>query len=122
MGYKDDFLTVCAESRLWAIERDRHVKKIVSFADADEGMIIEPNIDRYRELKLRLLNGTHILSCGIAFLAGIDTVQHAMEDPAMGKYIPGLMQQEIAPFIPYEIDAETLRNFISNGRDIGLMS
>lgn len=117
LGYKDDLLTVCEEYRLWAIEGDRHVKKIVSFADADEGMIIEPNIDRYRELKLRLLNGTHILSCGIAFLAGIDTVQHAMEDPAMGKYIPGLMQQEIAPFIPYEIDAETLRNFISKVLD-----
>ncbi|HEY5407253.1 MAG TPA: tagaturonate reductase [Ginsengibacter sp.] len=117
LGYKDDLLTVCEVYRLWAIEGDGHIKKIVSFADADEGMVIEPNIDLYRELKLRLLNGTHTLSCGIAFLAGIDTVKQAMDDAAMGKYISDLMQKEIGPSIPYQIDADTLRNFIAKVLD-----
>jgi tagaturonate reductase len=117
LGYTDDLLAVCEVYRLWAIEGDEHVKKIISFAGADEGIVIEPNIDLYRELKLRLLNGTHTLSCGIAFLAGIDTVQHAMEDPTMGKYISDLMQREIGPSIPYEIDTDTLRNFIAKVLD-----
>jgi tagaturonate reductase len=117
LGYSDDLLTVCEVYRLWAIEGDEHVKRIVSFAGADDGMVIEPNIDLYRELKLRLLNGTHTLSCGIAFLAGIDTVQHAMEDAAMGRYISDLMQQEIGPSIPYEIDDDTLHNFIAKVLD-----
>ncbi len=117
LGYKDDLLTVCEVYRLWAIEGDGHIKKIVSFAGADDGMVIEPNIDLYRELKLRLLNGTHTLSCGIAFLAGIETVKQAMDDPMMGKYISNLMQQEIGPSIPYEIDNDTLRNFIAKVQD-----
>ena len=75
LGYKDELLTICEVYRLWAIEGDGHVKKILSFADADDGMIIAPDIDLYRELKLRLLNGTHTLTCGIAFLAGFDTVK-----------------------------------------------
>jgi len=44
---------------LLAIEGDEKVKNILSFAEADDGVIIEPNIDLHRELKLRLLNGTH---------------------------------------------------------------
>lgn len=113
LGYKDDLLTVCEVYRLWAIEGDEHITKIISFAGADEGIVIKPNIDLYRELKLRLLNGTHTLSCGIAFLAGIETVKQAMDDPMMGKYISDLMQREIGPSIPYEIDVRTVSNFIA---------
>ena len=117
LGYTDDLLTICEVYKLWAIEGNESTKKIVSFADTAEGMVIEPDIDLYRELKLRLLNGTHTLSCGVAFLAGIDTVQNAMYDPMMGKYISDLMQQEIGPSIPYEIDDDTLRNFIAKVLD-----
>jgi tagaturonate reductase len=45
--------------RLWAIQGDEHVRKVLSFAQVDEGVIIEKDIEIYRELKLRLLNGTH---------------------------------------------------------------
>ena len=117
LEYKDDLITICEVYRLWAIEGDDHIKKILSFAQADEGIIIQPDIDLYRELKLRLLNGTHTLSCGIAFLAGVDTVKHAMDDELIGKYITGLMQHEIGPAIPYEIDSNTLQAFISKVQD-----
>jgi tagaturonate reductase len=117
LGYKDQLITICEVYRLWAIEGDDHIKKILSFAQADEGVIIQPDIDLYRELKLRLLNGTHTLSCGVAFLAGIDTVKHAMDDELVGKYITGLMQHEIGPSIPYEIDSNTLQAFILKVQD-----
>ncbi|MDQ2862619.1 MAG: tagaturonate reductase, partial [Bacteroidota bacterium] len=52
LGYTDQLLTVCEVYRLWAIEGGDHIKKILSFADADEGIIIEPDIELYRELKL----------------------------------------------------------------------
>jgi tagaturonate reductase len=112
LGYTDNLLNICEVYGLWAIEGDEHIKKILSFADADEGAIIEPDINLYRELKLRLLNGTHTLSCGIAFLAGIDTVKQAMNDIIMEKYIADVMQYEIGTSIPYEIDSDTVQNFI----------
>ncbi len=117
LGYKDDLLTVCEVYRLWAIEGDDHIKKILSFAGADEGMVIEPDINLYRELKLRLLNGTHTLSCGVAFLSGIDTVKNAMDDEAMGGFIADLMQQEIGPSIPFDIPGDTIRVYAENVLD-----
>ncbi|HSZ35143.1 MAG TPA: tagaturonate reductase, partial [Puia sp.] len=112
-GYKDQLLTVCEVYKLWAIEGDEHIKKVLSFAEADEGVIIEPDIDLHRELKLRLLNGTHTLSCGIALLSGIGTVKQAMDDEMIGKYIEDLMRYELGPSIPYEIDSDIVQSFIS---------
>ncbi|HSV09482.1 MAG TPA: hypothetical protein VLI68_01860, partial [Hanamia sp.] len=75
------------------------------------------NIELHRELKLRLLNGTHTLTCGLAFLANCDTVQHAMEDESLANYMSDLMNHEIAPSIPYEIDEATKQVFISKVLD-----
>ena len=68
LGYTDDLLAIAEVYRLWAIEGDEKVRSVLSFAAADGGVIIEPDIEIYRELKLRMLNGTHTLSCGLAFL------------------------------------------------------
>jgi tagaturonate reductase len=111
LGYSDGLLTMSEVYRLWAIEGGEHVKTILSFAQADEGVVIEPDIDIYRELKLRMLNGTHTLSCGLAFLSGCETVKVAMDDELVSAFITDVMQQEIAPSIPYLVDLETAHNF-----------
>ena len=108
LGYEDDLLTLCEVYCLWAIEGDENVKRILSFAVADEGLIISPDIALYRELKLRLLNATHTMSCGVAFFSNINTVKEAMEDKLMSVYIADLMKKEIGPAIPYEINSDTL--------------
>lgn len=111
LGYTDALLTVSEVYSLWAIEGDEKVRAIASFADADPGVIIEPDIDRYRELKLRLLNGTHTLSCGVAFLAGCETVKQAMDDDTVASFITELMMQELAPAIPYAVSADEAHAF-----------
>lgn len=110
LGYTDDLLIMSEVYRLWAIEGDEKIKNILSFAKADEGVVIESNIDLHRELKLRLLNGTHTLSCGLAYLAGCDTVKQAMDDGIISGYIAGV-QNEIAPAIPYKIDPGIAQEF-----------
>lgn len=117
LGYSDDLLIVSEVYSLWAIEGNEKIKNILSFAEADEGVVIEPDIDLYRELKLRLLNGTHTLTCGLAFLAGFDTVYNAMRDEKFSLFIEDLMRNEIAPSIPYEIDDAVKQNFISKVLD-----
>lgn len=111
LGYTDDLLIMGEVYRLWAIEGDKKVKDILSFAKADAGVIIEPNIDLHRELKLRLLNGTHTISCGLAFLAGCDTVKQAMDDEIISGYIADVMQKEITPAIPYDVDPKIAQEF-----------
>lgn len=111
LGYADDLLAVCEVYRLWAIEGDEHVRSVLSFASADEGMIIEPDIEIYRELKLRMLNATHTLSCGLAVLAGFATVKQGMDDVAFAAFVADLMMKEIAPSIPYQPAQENARDF-----------
>jgi tagaturonate reductase len=110
-GYSDELLTVSESYRLWAIEGDEHIRSVLSFAAADEGVVIEPDINLFRELKLRMLNGTHTLSCGLAWLAGFDTVREAMEHADMGRFISDLMLQEIAAGIPYPVDGKIAQEF-----------
>ena len=111
LGYKDDLMTVSEVYRLWAIEGNDHVRSVLSFAEADEGVVIAPKINLFRELKLRMLNGTHTVSCGLAFLSGFETVKQAMESNWMSDCISEIMLNEIAPAIPYEVDKKDAEEF-----------
>lgn len=99
-GYEDKLMIMSEPYALWAIETDNEtVRKKLSFYQTDGGVVLAPDINVFRELKLRLLNGTHTLTCGLAVLAGFDTVKDAMEDPAMENCISALMKHEIVPAI-----------------------
>jgi tagaturonate reductase len=110
-GYEDDLLTMSEAYSLWAIEGDEHVKEILSFASADENIIITPDIEMYRELKLRLLNATHTLSCGVAFLAGVPTVKEATDNKQLNAFMEMLMLKEIATAIPYNVSEKKAAEF-----------
>ena len=111
LGYQDELILITEVYRLWAIEGDEKVKEILSFSEVDEGVVIAPDITLYRELKLRMLNGTHTLSSGIAFLAGCDTVITAMKDPLLSGFIRRVMLQEIAPAIPFDVNKSVAEDY-----------
>ncbi len=111
IGYTDDLLLMTEVYRLWAIECNQEVAEVLSFAKADKGVVIAEDINLFRELKLRLLNGTHTLSCGVAFLSGLSTVKNAMDDLQLNNFVSTLMQAEIAPAIPYTATADQTRDF-----------
>lgn len=100
LGYEDQLMIMAEPFRLWAIEAtSERVNKRLSFALADPNVILVPSIEKYKEIKLRLLNGTHTLSCALALLAGFKTVKEAMQHPAFNQFIRLLMQDEIGPAI-----------------------
>ena len=111
LGYNDELLIMSEAYRLWAIEGGDKVKEILTFAQADEGVVIEPDITLYKELKLRLLNGTHTLSCGLAFLAGFQTVTETMRSETISTFMKELMLQELAPAIPYNVMPAVANDF-----------
>ena len=100
LGYKDQLLISSEPFALWAIEVNKPttIPKI-SFVTVDERVVVAPSIIKYRELKLRLLNGTHTFSCALAILAGFDTVVKAMENKAFNNFITGLAMEEIVPCV-----------------------
>jgi tagaturonate reductase len=100
LGYQDELMIMSETYRLWAIETSSEkTREILSFSKADAGVVIAPDIHIFRELKLRLLNGSHTLGCGLAHLAGFVTVKEAMADPAYADYVQTLMMKEIVPVI-----------------------
>lgn len=111
LGYEDELLTMSEVFRLWAIEGNEEVKAALFFAAADAGVIIAPDITLFKELKLRLLNGTHTFNCGTAFLAGFNITREAVTHPVYGAFTRRLMQEEIAPAIPYAIDPAVKSEF-----------
>ena len=115
LGYEDELMIMSECYRLWAIEtNNERTKKILSFSTIDAGVVVVPDINKFRELKLRLLNGTHTLSCGLAHLAGFVTVKDAMNDPDFESYVSQLMFQEIAPLVVQnDITLEEAFQFIS---------
>ena len=109
LGYKDDLITMSEAYALWAIEGNEKIANVLSFAVEDSAVVITENINLFKELKLRLLNGTHSLSCAVAFLSGITSVKEGMENEVVAGFIKELMINEIAKAIPYDIpDADTI--------------
>jgi len=100
LGYEDKLMIMAEPFRLWAIETSSdRVKQRLSFALADPNVLLVPSIEKYKEIKLRLLNGTHTISCALALLAGFQTVKEAMQNTAFNQFIRLLMQDEIGPAI-----------------------
>lgn len=111
LGYEDELMTKSEVFRLWAIEGDEKVKEALSFYKIDEGVVITPDISLFKELKLRLLNGTHTFNCGLAFLSGFKITREAMADPVYGKFTKEIMHNEIAKAIPYDIEESVKKDF-----------
>ncbi len=111
LGYSDDLIIQSEVYALWAIQGNEEVQKILSFAKADPGVIIQENIEIHRELKLRLLNGTHTLLCGMSYLLGFRLVKDVMANGYLGKLVMNLMLSELAPSIPYKMDFKIADRF-----------
>ena len=100
LGYGDDLMIISEVYRLWAIESASvRSKTILSFSRADKRVIISPDISKFRELKLRLLNGAHTFTCGLAVWAGFSFVKQAMENKGFSAFITGLLHNELVPAV-----------------------
>jgi tagaturonate reductase len=96
-GYSDDLHITSESYRLWAIETSSaRTREVLSFSAADKGMVITVNIEKFRELKLRLLNGAHTFTCGLAMLSDFSTVKEAMGNAFFEGFITALMHGEIS--------------------------
>jgi tagaturonate reductase len=115
LGYKDNLLITSEPFALWAIESSKAstIEKL-SFAKTDDSICIAPSIVKFRELKLRLLNGTHTFSCAVAILAGFDTVIDAMRDAGFKQFIQNLVHDELVPSVMSDIVTKEDATHFSN--------
>ena len=119
LGYTDELMIMSEPYRLWAIETNSpRTHEILSFSTADKSVVITSDINKFWELKLRLLNATHTLSCGFAYLSGFTTVKAAMQNESFVAYLYNMIHQEIIPLIVNdEITLEEAIEFASQVLD-----
>ena len=119
LGYTDELMIMSEVYRLWAIETDdKKVMDVLSFSKADSGVVLTKDITKYKELKLRLLNGSHTFTCALAILRGFTTVKEAMKDQQFSTFIKNLMMNEIVPAITgRDLPAEEAIAFAKNVLD-----
>jgi tagaturonate reductase len=119
LGYTDELMIMSEPFGLWAIEASSSIPiDKLSFAQIDNTCVVVPSIRKFKEIKLRLLNGTHTFSCGVALLSGCTYVKDAMQDPDLSKYIRSLLLNEIVPLVQdHEISREELIAFANRVLD-----
>jgi len=110
-GYTDSNAIMCEPYALWAIEGGQEVNDLLTFSTVNEEIKIVPDISQFKELKLRILNGSHTLLCAKAIAEGFETVFLAMNDPLFRKYAEELIFEEIIPSLPAEIKNEDKVSF-----------
>jgi len=84
----------------------RTLRTLLTFSKVNPEIKIVPDISQFKELKLRILNGSHTLLCAKAISEGFETVYHAMSDAPFKKFAEELIFEEILPSIPGEIKTE----------------
>jgi tagaturonate reductase len=100
LGYEDKLLVMAESFGLWAIETSsaRSIN-LLYFSAGHPGIDLVDDITKFRELKLRLLNGSHNLSCALGYLAGFTTVKEAMANKDFDAWMQGLILEDIAAAI-----------------------
>jgi tagaturonate reductase len=113
VGYQDSLAIMSEPYRLWAIETaSEKTASILSFAAADARVILAPSINKYKEIKLRLLNATHSLCCGVAILSEFLTVRDALNDKTFKDFLSSMLLDEIVPLVADgDITMEEARSF-----------
>jgi tagaturonate reductase len=108
----DDAIAIAAEPyRFFAIEvpeaRIEAVRELVRQRVRwlnHPAIAITSDITKYRERKLRLLNGGHTASAILGLMLGCATVRELMTHPVGTEFVARALLDEIVPTLPYDQD------------------
>ncbi|WP_420455683.1 tagaturonate reductase [Rubrivirga sp.] len=120
VGWADPLMTDAEPYRLWAIEGDDALRQRLAFADG-EAVVVAGDIGPFRVRKVRLLNAAHTLLVPVALGCGVETVEGAVTDPAVGPFLDRLFE-DLVPAVERELaqagaEPETARPFARSVRD-----
>ena len=115
IGFEDDLLVESEPYFLWVIEAPLHVRDEFPADKAGLNVIFTEDLQVYRTLKVRILNGAHTAMVPVALLWGIDTVKETIEHEKVGKFIHNAIFEEIIPVL--ELPQNELEQFANDVLD-----
>ena len=102
LRFEDAMITTAEVYRLWPIEAEASTQEKLTFAAANDGIVLTEDVHPYKERKVRILNGAHTASVHLAYLAGEKTVLSMMRNQELYGFVSGVMEQEIVPSLDVE--------------------
>lgn len=85
--YADKCAVACEPYGSWLIQGNDEVRKIFPLNKACDDVNFVTDLTKYRERKVRILNGTHTMSVLAGFMCGFDIVRDMVNDTVFSKYI-----------------------------------
>lgn len=116
IGFADQLLVTSEPYRSWIVETRDFQESCLPQTRTPLGIHFVSDLQPYREMKVRILNGAHTLMVPTGYLAGLKTVQQCMEDKQMKVFVDGLMDEicSVVPLPASEVQvfrAQTLERF-----------
>jgi len=97
-GIADRCAVFCETFRQWVIE-DRFGRGRPAWEEA--GAQFVDDVGPHEFMKLRLLNASHLAVAGLGRLMGYSTIDQAIADPLLTRYVRALMDRETGPTLPH---------------------
>ena len=98
LGYRDALLDQAEPFSLWVIGNEEIAKEL-PLASSKFHAIFTSDVAKYKERKVRILNGAHTSMVLGAYLAGLDYVGDCMKDPVIRKQLDQSVYNEIVPTV-----------------------
>ncbi|MCM1488001.1 MAG: tagaturonate reductase [Firmicutes bacterium] len=111
-GFNDNNIVKGEIFHLWVLQKEAFVQSKLPADKSGLNVIFADDITPYKQRKVKILNGSHTSMVPVAYLCGIDTVREAVTDEDAGKFVQGLVNEEIKPTI--ELPKDEMDAFASS--------
>ncbi|MCM1298251.1 MAG: tagaturonate reductase [[Eubacterium] siraeum] len=111
-GFNDNNIVKGEIFHLWVLQKEAFVQSKLPADKSGLNVIFADDITPYKQRKVKILNGSHTSMVPVAYLCGIDTVREAVTDEDAGKFVQGLVKEEIKPTI--ELPKDEMDAFASS--------
>ena len=101
LGAADQLIAVGEPYHSWIIEGPSTLAEALPFHDINLNVKWVDDLTKYREQKVKILNGAHTSMVPTGHLAGIVSVKEAIDHPELGTFIEELLQEEVWPTLAF---------------------
>ena len=95
IGYRDELLDTAEPYHLWVIEGE--FESELPLQKAGLNVIFTDNVEPYKKMKVRILNGSHTSLVFPSLLCGIETVRESLEDNLLSEYLHNCLYNYTLP-------------------------
>ena len=96
VGFDDKMLNTSEYFHLWAIEGYPDLFKEIPFDKCGLNVVLTNELQKYRTIKVRILNGSHTSMIPYALLEGVETVGDCLKDSKMSAHLKACQEEIVA--------------------------